>query len=263
MLSKVKLIVLVILILTLSYLIFAFIQIKEVESELFDDKKDSSAIIEDYDIPEISINATLNSSLSVYNFKDDIINYSVKAAQQTYKQTNTDAKKIKGITISDISLVNTGTAGIFDTIYMFNVELSLLLGDDTEEINKTNYILFYSRWNETNSVEYISSITDEDILVKYYHLSSNYGNNVYITACFEERNKYLKGLPLYTKEELTQSAYGKALNYDDLVVLDGYSVDDSLGDMIIYTFNSNEGRKVSLCYMQIEEFWSFIGANMN
>lgn len=264
-----KIIVLGALLLVLAVLLICLFRTNS-EIDLIVKKLDKNDTVEKTPVaPLITMNAAINQALDSFSYKNAIIDQAVVVAQKSVEAKITDGAFLSDAMISDIVFVETGIVGFYDSVNMFNVELSFTLDDGTIENDKTNYIIFYNRWDEDGKGSYfVSSLTESQIAEKYSESASTYSDNVYIAACMLERDKYLKAQTQFTDDELADEAHRKAVAYASTlkdvrkIVYRDFLTDDN-GGIRRYNFETDINDVfVSVTYMLVEEnnTWVFLYA---
>lgn len=255
-----KLIILGILLLVLAVLLISLFKMNSASESNIKINRDSDSDEITPTAPVITMNASINQSLDSFSYKNAIIDRAVVVAQNSVEAKIKNGAFLSDAIISDIVLEKGSVVGLYDSVFMFNVELSFTFEDGTKETDKSNFLIFYNRWDEDEKDGYfVSSLTESELNEKYGDIASEYDDNVYFAACILERDKYLKAQTQFTDEELLDEAHRKAVAYTSTlkdvgkITYSDFSLDDN-GTIKRYNFETDGvGGVVSVAYMYVED----------
>ncbi len=271
-----KLFVLSVLLVVLASLSLALLHIKNIEKEILEEdriKGQTSAVKDEPEVEfhgetMINLSATLTQKIDVYSYRDKIIDKSINLIKDVVDKYLSDGVVITDATVINLERLNTGTAGLYDAVDIFNVEF-LLTTSNNEKINdKSNYMLFYSRWDEDGEgTYYLNSLTEEEIQNKYSTFAHIYSDDVYIAACMIERDLFLERTEKNYESDLPDLAYKKAVAYSKTLqnkprVINIYLTDQNQNQRkyIFYTDKENEFIEINYIYFDNSELWTFLYA---
>lgn len=214
--------------------------------------------------PMITMNATITKNLNSFDYKDDIIGSAVSVAQGIVDELVAQGVHLSDATISDISLVETGAAGLYDTVSMFKVEISITDKDGVKESYDPNYLVFYKRWNvDNNGYQLICTLDENELNDKYSSLAELYGDT-YTAACMIIRDEYVRSFDPVTLDSLDDDAKTRALAYSSeygyTLSSDEFTVDKETDGVCTYIFKTSlDENYICISYLLTEDDkWLFL-----